>query len=77
MMQAILAGVPLNTKEWKSLGSQPHFEALLLLRHASRISQGECHVHHSLELVENPESAVVDVGVARKLGSHVKFGMDL
>lgn len=37
--QAILGGIQLNGKEWKSLG-QPNMEALGLFRHASRISQG-------------------------------------
>lgn len=39
--QAVLGGVSLNAKEWKSLGSQPNLEAMQLFRHASRVSQGE------------------------------------
>lgn len=76
--QAILGGVQLNSKEWKSLG-QPNMEALGLFRHASRISQGTsgCRVSVYANLIDFTLLAIVDVGVTKRLGGQVRFGMDL
>lgn len=39
-MQAVLGGVPLMSSEFKSPNSQPHLEALNVMRHAPRMIAG-------------------------------------
>ncbi|KAG9014047.1 Sec63 [Tulasnella sp. JGI-2019a] len=39
LIQAVLGGISLNAKEFKTADSQPHLEALGVLRHASRIAR--------------------------------------
>ena len=40
-IQAILAGLPLNSPEFKSTEGQPYLEAISVFRHATRIVTGE------------------------------------
>ncbi|KAF9516347.1 hypothetical protein BS47DRAFT_677419 [Hydnum rufescens UP504] len=60
LVQAVLGGISLSSKEWKGLGSQPHLDSTVVFRHAVRIAK-----------------AIVDAGLVRRCGSHVKYGMEL
>lgn len=41
LVQAILAGLPLSSPEFKASDSQPYLEAISIFRHLSRIVAGE------------------------------------
>ncbi|KAG8217689.1 hypothetical protein J3R82DRAFT_5843 [Butyriboletus roseoflavus] len=58
LIQAILAGLPLNSTEFKSTEGQPYVEAITIFRHAIRIvtaevaiiNQNGAQLKHALEL---------------------------
>ncbi|KIO34323.1 hypothetical protein M407DRAFT_218466 [Tulasnella calospora MUT 4182] len=64
LIQAVLGGISLNAKEYKTAESQPALEALGVLKHAVRIARGS-------------RSAIVDTAIVKRSASQVKFGLEL
>ncbi|KAG8935054.1 Sec63 [Tulasnella sp. 417] len=64
LIQAVLGGISLNAKEYKTAESQPALEALGVLKHAVRIARGKY-------------LTIVDTAIVRRSASQVKFGLEL
>lgn len=74
--QAVLGGISLNSTEYKSGDSQPQLEAISVFRHVSRIARSMFKRFH-YHVANQPESAVVEVAVVKKLGAQIKYGLEL
>ena len=74
-----MGGISLNSPEYKTADSQPFLEALSIFKHAARISRSE--FRHTSG--QEPQtkciicSAIVEVAIVKRLGSVLKYGMEL
>ena len=74
-LQAILAGLPLNSPEFKPTEGQPYLEAVSIFRHATRIVTGEWSQH--MRSFTHCPSAVAEVAIVNQSGALLKHALEL
>lgn len=74
--QALLAGISLNSPEYKISDGSPQMDLLTIFRHVHRIARGQ-RANIDLPICAYILSAVVEVGIVKRSAAMVKNGLEL